>query len=108
MESSAVDVLLFAIRPCPSLAHALLELPKFSAVFVSRSSGSSDQLSDVLLCFQAIGFDMDYTLAQYRPETFEKLAYHLTVDNLVKTFGYPKVSSCLTKQTHAPTGCSAP
>ena len=40
---------------------------------------------------QAIGFDMDYTLAQYRPETFEVLAYNLTVDKLVDVFGYPPV-----------------
>lgn len=36
-----------------------------------------------------MGFDMDYTLAQYRPETFEALAYRLTVDKLVSVFGYP-------------------
>ena len=40
---------------------------------------------------QAVGFDMDYTLAQYRPETFEVLAYNLTVDKLVDVFGYPSV-----------------
>jgi len=28
---------------------------------------------------QAIGFDMDYTLAQYKPETFEGLAHQQTV-----------------------------
>ncbi len=32
---------------------------------------------------QAVGFDMDYTLAQYRPETFEALAHKETVDKLV-------------------------
>ena len=37
----------------------------------------------------AVGFDMDYTLAQYRPETFEALAYRLTVDKLVSVCGYP-------------------
>eukprot|EP01025_Chloroclados_australasicus_P054783 TRINITY_DN6530_c0_g1_i3.p1 TRINITY_DN6530_c0_g1~~TRINITY_DN6530_c0_g1_i3.p1 ORF type:complete len:455 (+),score=17.78 TRINITY_DN6530_c0_g1_i3:109-1365(+) len=39
---------------------------------------------------QAIGFDMDYTLAQYKPETFETLAYYSTVEKLVKEFGYPE------------------
>ena len=38
---------------------------------------------------KAIGFDMDYTLAQYKPETFEALAYEKTVDKLVNVFGYP-------------------
>ena len=37
----------------------------------------------------AVGFDMDYTLAQYKPESFEALAYRLTVDKLVSVFGYP-------------------
>jgi hypothetical protein len=39
----------------------------------------------------AVGFDMDYTLAQYKPDTFEMLAYSLTVDKLVNVFGYPPV-----------------
>ncbi|KAI7837934.1 hypothetical protein COHA_008240 [Chlorella ohadii] len=37
----------------------------------------------------AVGFDMDYTLAQYKPDTFEGLAHRQTVDKLVKAFGYP-------------------
>eukprot|EP00249_Psilotum_nudum_P012574 c23862_g1_i1 orf=340-2247(-) len=38
----------------------------------------------------AVGFDMDYTLAQYKPETFETLAYHGTVRKLVFDLGYPQ------------------
>ena len=34
---------------------------------------------------------MDYTLSQYRPETFEVLAYNLTIEKLVNNFKYPKV-----------------
>lgn len=37
----------------------------------------------------AIGFDMDYTLAMYKPETFEVLAYTLTCEKLVNVYGYP-------------------
>ncbi|KAK6124533.1 hypothetical protein DH2020_041742 [Rehmannia glutinosa] len=37
----------------------------------------------------AVGFDMDYTLAQYKPETFESLAYEGTVKKLVNDLGYP-------------------
>ena len=37
----------------------------------------------------AVGFDMDYTLAQYKPETFESLAYEGTIKKLVKDLGYP-------------------
>lgn len=32
----------------------------------------------------------DYTLAQYKPETFEHLAYTQTVTKLTENFGYPK------------------
>jgi hypothetical protein len=32
---------------------------------------------------------MDYTLAQYKPDTFEQLAHSQTVDKLVTAFGYP-------------------
>lgn len=37
----------------------------------------------------AVGFDMDYTLAQYKPETFESLAYGGTIRKLVYDLGYP-------------------
>ncbi|XP_062159422.1 uncharacterized protein LOC133866795 isoform X2 [Alnus glutinosa] len=37
----------------------------------------------------AVGFDMDYTLAQYKPETFESLAYEGTIRKLVYNLGYP-------------------
>ncbi|KAI4366369.1 hypothetical protein MLD38_022256 [Melastoma candidum] len=37
----------------------------------------------------AVGFDMDYTLAQYKPETFESLAYEGTIKKLVYDLGYP-------------------
>ncbi|MFS7911474.1 putative HAD-superfamily hydrolase, subfamily IG, 5'-nucleotidase, HAD-like superfamily [Helianthus anomalus] len=33
---------------------------------------------------------MDYTLAQYKPETFESLAYYGTFEKLVRNLGYPK------------------
>lgn len=37
----------------------------------------------------AVGFDMDYTLAQYKSETFESLAYDGTIRKLVYDLGYP-------------------
>lgn len=40
---------------------------------------------------RAVGFDMDYTIAQYKPEMFETLAHRLTIEKLVKVFGYPEV-----------------
>lgn len=38
---------------------------------------------------KAVGFDMDYTLAQYKAETFETLAYEETKKKLVTLLGYP-------------------
>jgi 5'-nucleotidase len=38
---------------------------------------------------QAIGFDMDYTLAVYKQEAMDALAMHLTLHNLVEHRGYP-------------------
>lgn len=43
----------------------------------------------------AVGFDMDYTLAQYKSETFESLAYEGTVRKLVYDLGYPTEVSIL-------------
>lgn len=39
---------------------------------------------------KAIGYDMDYTLAQYKPDTFEGLAHKETVAKLVDVFRYPE------------------
>jgi len=39
---------------------------------------------------KAVGFDMDYTLAQYKEETFETLAYDETIKKLVDHYNYPK------------------
>jgi hypothetical protein len=66
------------------------------------SAGGSNILPccDDFSCPQAIGFDMDYTLSQYRPETFEVLAYNLTINKLVANFHYPQVILvCLTVKT---------
>mmetsp|Transcript_11366 Transcript_11366/g.47349 ORF Transcript_11366/g.47349 Transcript_11366/m.47349 type:complete len:165 (-) Transcript_11366:1599-2093(-) len=37
----------------------------------------------------AIGFDMDYTLSEYIPQSFETLAYEGAVQKLVTHLGYP-------------------
>jgi hypothetical protein len=39
---------------------------------------------------RAIGFDMDYTLAQYQQPAFDKLAFDGAMAKLVHTFGYPE------------------
>jgi hypothetical protein len=39
---------------------------------------------------RAIGFDMDYTLAQYQQPAFDKLAFDGAKEKLVHALGYPK------------------
>lgn len=39
---------------------------------------------------KAIGFDMDYTLAQYHQPAFDKLAFDGAKEKLVKALGYPE------------------
>ncbi|KAF8065819.1 nt5c2 [Scenedesmus sp. PABB004] len=56
-------------------------LPAGRQIFCNRSLNMKQ--------IKAVGFDMDYTLAQYKPDTFEQLAHSQTVDKLVSVFGYP-------------------
>ncbi len=37
-----------------------------------------------------IGFDLDWTLADYDPTTMSRLAFELTLDRLVERYGYPE------------------
>ncbi|MEI6805882.1 MAG: HAD-IG family 5'-nucleotidase [Myxococcaceae bacterium] len=39
---------------------------------------------------RCVGFDMDYTLANYHKEPMETLQYKMTIDYLVKHLGYPE------------------
>ena len=92
--------------PCPhwgvygSLPPPPASLPSWDAArFGSPPSASSPALdprrriycnrSLNMRSVRAVGFDLDYTLASYRPETFEALAHAQTVDKLVSCFGYP-------------------
>lgn len=66
--------------------YATLDVPR--RIFCNRSLNMSS--------IRCIGFDMDYTLASYKPETFESLAHEQTVKKLVKHFGYPEALYDLT------------
>jgi len=57
------------------------EIPIGKQIFCNRSLNMKNIV--------AVGFDMDYTLAQYMPETFESLAYNGTIKKLVFDLGYP-------------------
>jgi HAD superfamily 5'-nucleotidase-like hydrolase len=56
------------------------ELPFYEKIFCNRSLNMKS--------IKAVGFDMDYTLAIYKPEAFEKLAYEETLKKLIE-IGYP-------------------
>ncbi|KAK9740396.1 hypothetical protein RND81_03G032100 [Saponaria officinalis] len=66
-------------------------------IWSSPSGGDNFPLGKRIFCNRslnmksivAVGFDMDYTLAQYKPETFESLAYEGTIKKLVFDLGYP-------------------
>lgn len=66
-------------------------------IWSSPSGGENFRIGKRIFCNRslnmksivAVGFDMDYTLAQYKPETFESLAYEGTIKKLVFDLGYP-------------------
>lgn len=57
-------------------------IPKSRAVYVNRNLRMRNA--------RLIGFDMDYTLADYEREAFEELAFDITVEKLIATRGYPE------------------
>ncbi|XP_024977103.1 5'-nucleotidase domain-containing protein 4-like isoform X2 [Cynara cardunculus var. scolymus] len=73
------------------------EKSQVSCVWASPEGGQKIDIGKHIFCNRAVnmknivavGFDMDYTLAQYKPETFESLAYNGTVKKLVINLGYP-------------------
>ncbi len=58
------------------------EVPRARQVFVNRSL-RMDKI-------EAVGFDMDYTLAIYQVTRLEKLAFALTAERMVERLGYPE------------------
>jgi 5'-nucleotidase len=58
------------------------DIPIARQVFVNRNL----HLSHV----EAIGFDMDYTLAIYHLRRLELVSYQMTVERLISAFGYPE------------------
>ena len=63
------------------MARPESSIPLPRQIFCNRSLNMRD--------IRAVGFDMDYTIALYKPETFEQLAYQETLKKLVAS-GYPE------------------
>ncbi|ONM09846.1 Cytosolic purine 5-nucleotidase [Zea mays] len=81
MDSGAVETASTgAVWSSPSAEPRSISVGK--EVFCNRSLNMRN--------ITAVGFDMDYTLAQYKPETFESLAYYGTIEKLVKDLRYPE------------------
>jgi 5'-nucleotidase len=63
----------------PHLAHR--EVPRARQVFVNRNL----RMEKV----EAVGFDMDYTVAMYHLQRLETLAFRMTLTRMVEALGYP-------------------
>lgn len=69
--------------------HQILVQPSQNDTPVQRQVFVNRNLN--LAKVELIGFDMDYTLAIYHLRRLEQLSYDLTVDRLVKNYGYAEV-----------------
>lgn len=80
-----------------SVRTAFSDVEKHPFVWLSPEGRRKLEIGNQIFCNRslnmknivAVGFDMDYTLAQYKSETFESLAYEGTVKKLVYDLGYP-------------------
>jgi len=67
--------------------HAGREVPRARQVFVNRNL-RMDKI-------EAVGFDMDYTVAMYHLRRLEELAFGMTLARMVSAMGYPAEISAL-------------
>jgi hypothetical protein len=70
----------------------LSNLKQISSLPEKRQLSTNDVFCNRELRFdaiRAIGFDMDYTLAQYQQPAFDQLAFDGAKEKLVKSLGYP-------------------
>ncbi len=63
----------------PNAPHR--EVPRTRQIFVNRNL-RMDKI-------EAVGFDMDYTLAMYHLQRLETLAFRMTLDRMISALGYP-------------------
>ncbi|KAL7488312.1 hypothetical protein ACHAW6_013952 [Cyclotella cf. meneghiniana] len=79
-------------RYSSTLQKFSLTLPTVSKLPSRRPISSHDVFCNRELRLdnlKAVGFDMDYTLAQYQQPAFDKLAFDGAKEKLVKSLGYP-------------------
>jgi HAD superfamily 5'-nucleotidase-like hydrolase len=79
-DGAAYDTpLVRSLLVAPHAAHR--EVPHAREIFVNRNL-RMDKI-------EAVGFDMDYTLAMYHLQRLEKLAFDMTIARLIAAHGYP-------------------
>eukprot|EP00956_Cyclotella_meneghiniana_P019265 scaffold32878_cov73-Cyclotella_meneghiniana.AAC.6 len=79
-------------RYASTLEQFSLTLPTVSNLPSSRPISPNDVFCNRELkldTLKAVGFDMDYTLAQYQQPAFDKLAFDGAKEKLVHSLGYP-------------------
>lgn len=74
-------------EPAPALLSAL-GLPAVRPFDPSRGVYSNRDLH--MRDIELVGFDMDYTLAEYQKAPMEQLQYDMTVERLISDRGYPE------------------
>src|SRR5512142_1522406 len=70
-----------ALLDAPHPAHPHREVPRAREIFVNRNL-RMDRV-------EAVGFDMDYTLAMYHLVRLETLAFRMTLEKMISACGYP-------------------
>ncbi len=68
-----------SILATPHARHR--EVPRTRQIFVNRNLRMEK--------IEAVGFDMDYTLAMYHLERLETLAFQMTIARMISSLGYP-------------------
>src|SRR5512142_1442370 len=71
-----------ALLDQPHAAHPHREVPRARQVLVNRNL----RMDKV----EAVGFDMDYTLAMYQLVRLETLAFRMTLARMIEAHGYPR------------------
>ncbi|MFO7652191.1 MAG: HAD-IG family 5'-nucleotidase [Candidatus Krumholzibacteriia bacterium] len=69
------------------------DLPPSRRIFVNRNLRMNS--------IEAIGFDMDHTLAVYETDNFNRLCFEMAVERLIQVRGYPEQLRELSYDSHA-------
>jgi HAD superfamily 5'-nucleotidase-like hydrolase len=86
-EAAAYDApLVRTLLEAPPGAHHR-EVPRARQIFVNRNL-RMDKI-------EAVGFDMDYTLAMYHLQQLETLAFRMTLARMIEALGYPPAIGAL-------------